>query len=101
MASTGVALGATSTLAGSVSVGPATRMTSLESVAENSMFWRLLGSRARIRRTSGQKPMSSMRSASSSTRMLHLGEVDLALAAAGRAGGREWPPAGRRLCAAS
>jgi hypothetical protein len=36
-------------------------------VAEKSSVWRAAGSVARIRWTSGQKPMSSMRSASSST----------------------------------
>ncbi len=46
MASTGVALGATSTRAGLVRVGPATRMTSLDNVAEKSMFCRLEGKRA-------------------------------------------------------
>ena len=38
-------------------------------VAENKRFCRCLGSSARMRLTSGMKPMSSMRSASSSTRI--------------------------------
>src|SRR2546426_619873 len=38
-----------------------------EVVAENSIVWRLTGSAARMRRTSGANPMSSIRSASSST----------------------------------
>ena len=42
---------------------------SLEKVAENSRFWRWAGIRAKIRRMSRMKPMSSMRSASSSTRI--------------------------------
>jgi hypothetical protein len=36
-------------------------------VAEKSSVWRLAGSASTMRRTSGQKPMSSIRSASSST----------------------------------
>ena len=43
--------------------------TSSSNVAENSRFWRWAGSSARILRMSGRKPMSSMRSASSSTRI--------------------------------
>ena len=39
-------------------------------VAENSSVWRRPVSRLRIRSTSGMKPMSSMRSASSSTTTL-------------------------------
>ena len=42
---------------------------SAENVAEKSRFWRCLGSRARILRMSWMKPMSSMRSASSRTRI--------------------------------
>ena len=42
---------------------------SSENVAENSRFWRRGGSRARILRMSRMKPMSSIRSASSRTRI--------------------------------
>ena len=35
----------------------------------SASVWRFLGSAAKIRRTSGQKPMSSIRSASSSTKI--------------------------------
>ena len=45
----------------------ARRLISLEKVAENSKFWRTGGSTARMRSISGIKPMSSIRSASSST----------------------------------
>jgi hypothetical protein len=45
------------------------RRISSEKVAENSRFWRFLGSSARIFLMSRMKPMSSMRSASSSTRI--------------------------------
>ena len=38
-------------------------------VAENSDVWRSRGQRSRMRRTSGRNPMSSMRSASSITRI--------------------------------
>ena len=41
---------------------------SFDSVAENSSDWRLNGSAFTMRRMSGRKPMSSIRSASSSTR---------------------------------
>ena len=42
---------------------------SSEKVAENSRFWRRAGSRARTLRMSRMKPMSSIRSASSSTKI--------------------------------
>ncbi|CFN82253.1 Uncharacterised protein [Bordetella pertussis] len=42
---------------------------SLLNVAENSSPWRCAGNRRMMRSRSGRKPMSSMRSASSSTRM--------------------------------
>ena len=47
----------------------ANRITSTGIVAENSIVWRDVdgGSASAMRRTSGQKPMSIMRSASSST----------------------------------
>src|SRR2546425_13378136 len=45
----------------------ASASTSTEIVAENSIVWRSSGSAFRMRRTSGAKPMSSIRSASSST----------------------------------
>ena len=48
----------------------AMRSTSPSSVAENSIVWRSLGVAAMMRSTSGRKPMSSMRSASSRTRIL-------------------------------
>ena len=41
--------------------------TSDEVVAEKSSVWRVAGSDETMRRTSGQNPMSSMRSASSRT----------------------------------
>ncbi len=47
----------------------ASRRISLEKVAENIRFWRSFDSRLMIRWMSGRKPMSSMRSASSSTRI--------------------------------
>ena len=46
--------------------------TTVGTVAENIAVWRLLGVRRRIRSTSGMKPMSSIRSASSSTRYVTL-----------------------------
>jgi len=49
----------------------ANRITSSGIVAENSIVWRALdgGSASAILRTSGQKPMSIIRSASSSTKI--------------------------------
>ncbi len=55
------------------------RISSLK-VAENSRLCFSLGTSARIFFTSGRKPMSSMRSASSSTRISHGGQVQHALA---------------------
>ena len=56
----------------------ATRPASPSSVAEKNIVWRLAGHRATIRSTAGRKPMSSMRSASSSTRKRTFGERDRA-----------------------
>ena len=50
--------------------------TSPSSVAEKSIVWRLLGRRRMIFSTCGRKPMSSMRSASSSTRIATLSTRD-------------------------
>jgi hypothetical protein len=50
--------------------------TSPSSVAEKNIVWRLLGSRRTILSTCGRKPMSSMRSASSRTRILICDRVD-------------------------
>ena len=50
--------------------------TSASIVAEKSSVWRAAGSVETMRRTSGQKPMSIMRSASSSTSTSTLREVD-------------------------
>ncbi|MCY1417353.1 hypothetical protein D9M71_328860 [compost metagenome] len=61
--------GVTSMRSGLCSSLPARSVMSLEKVAENSRFWRLAGKRARTFFTSWTKPMSSMRSASSSTRI--------------------------------
>jgi hypothetical protein len=58
-----------STSAGSCRIFSASRLISKEKVAENSRFWRAFGSNPSILRTSGMNPMSSMRSASSSTRI--------------------------------
>jgi hypothetical protein len=55
--------------AGLCSRPSARALISSEKVAENSRFWRFLGSSARIFLMSRMKPMSSMRSASSSTRI--------------------------------
>ena len=52
---------------GSLTISSASRITSSGIVAEKSSVWRSAGIAAMIRRTSGQKPMSIMRSASSST----------------------------------
>ena len=49
--------GETSMRAGSTSVSPMTLSTSGVIVAEKSSVWRLAGSSAMMRRTSGQKPM--------------------------------------------
>ena len=58
----------------------ASALISAENVAENSRFCRCFGSRASTRFTSGMKPMSSMRSASSSTKISMRERVDVALA---------------------
>ena len=55
------------TTLGSRMSGAATFATSADIVAEKSSVCRSVGSAATMRWTSGQKPMSSMRSASSST----------------------------------
>ena len=62
------ALMPTATRLGLCSTCRASSSTSLGNVAENSMFWRWAGSSLRMRFTSGRKPMSNMRSPSSSTR---------------------------------
>ena len=67
--SAGVLRRATSTVAGRSRKPSASRRISSENVAEKSRFWRFTGSRARIFRMSRMKPMSSIRSASSSTRI--------------------------------
>ena len=77
--SIGVLRGATSTSAGSCSMPLASVRISSENVAEKSRFWRLAGSSLITRRMSGMKPMSSMRSASSSTKISTRGKVDGAL----------------------
>ena len=69
MASSVVLRGATSTVAGSRRIPPDRRRMSSEKVAENIRFWRLAGSSAMIFWMSGRKPMSSIRSASSRTRI--------------------------------
>ena len=56
-------------LDGSVSNVAASSRISSEKVAENSRLWRCAGMRARMRRMSRMKPMSSIRSASSRTRI--------------------------------
>jgi hypothetical protein len=67
---------ATSISCGSFSIWSASFLISSEKVAENSRLWRCLGSRARMRLMSGMKPMSSMRSASSSTSTSTWRQVD-------------------------
>ncbi|MCY1434207.1 hypothetical protein D9M71_502610 [compost metagenome] len=69
MRSTVVFGGVTSMRSGSCSSLLARSTMSFEKVAENSRFWRLGGSLARTFFTSWMKPMSSIRSASSSTRI--------------------------------
>ena len=66
--SAGVACGVVLTSSGSSSIDDASSRTSAGSVAENSSVWRSRGSIATIRFMSWMKPMSSIRSASSSTR---------------------------------
>ncbi|MNN71742.1 hypothetical protein D3C81_1877050 [compost metagenome] len=61
--------GVTSMRSGLCSSLLARSVMSFEKVAENSRFWRLGGSLARTFFTSWMKPMSSMRSASSRTRI--------------------------------
>jgi hypothetical protein len=61
--------GATWTNAGSCNRPSARRRISFEKVAEKSRFWRRGGNTARILRMSRMKPMSSIRSASSRTRI--------------------------------
>ena len=68
--SAAVPLWAISTNCGSLTSPPMVFMTDSSMVAENSSVWRSWGRRSRIWLTSGQKPMSSMRSASSMTRVL-------------------------------
>ncbi|KGD18074.1 putative ATP-dependent RNA helicase domain protein [Burkholderia pseudomallei] len=63
---------ATSISAGESSRLSASDLISSEKVAENSRFWRFAGSFASTRLMSWMKPMSSIRSASSSTRMSRL-----------------------------
>ena len=58
---------ATSTSTGVRRKFAASFLISSENVAENIRLWRSLGSRLRMREMSGRKPMSSIRSASSST----------------------------------
>jgi hypothetical protein len=62
---------ATSINCGALSSWSASFLISPENVAENSRFWRfaVAGSSAMIRLMSGMKPMSSIRSASSSTKI--------------------------------
>ncbi|CAB3891742.1 hypothetical protein LMG1860_04880 [Achromobacter denitrificans] len=67
--SVAVLRGVTDTSPGLFSTPRARVRISSENVAENSRFWRCLGRSARILRMSRMKPMSSMRSASSSTRI--------------------------------
>ena len=55
------------------------RATSGEIVAENSSVCRSRGSTLRMRRSGGRKPMSSMRSASSSVRIWTRRQIDRAL----------------------
>ena len=62
-----VAGGATETSRASVCMVEARLRTAADMVAEKSRFWRAGGSRFRMRRMSGRKPMSNMWSASSST----------------------------------
>ena len=64
------------------------RPASPSSVAEKNSVWRSRGHLATIRSTAGRKPMSSMRSASSSTSVLHVGERE------GAAGEQVLEPAG-------
>ncbi len=67
--SVAVLRGVTETSPGSLSTPRASERISSEKVAENSRFWRCLGSSASTLRMSRMKPISSMRSASSSTRI--------------------------------
>jgi hypothetical protein len=69
MASRVAFAGATSTVAGSRRMPPDRRRMSSEKVAENIRFCRFAGSSAMIFWMSGRKPMSSIRSASSRTRI--------------------------------
>ena len=78
MASIGTARPPSSMNTGLFSVSSMTESTCLPIVAEKNMFWRLGGSLWRMRRTSGQKPMSSIRSASSSTSIADAREGDVA-----------------------
>ena len=70
---------ATSIIAGVFSKPSASALISSEKVAENSRFWRLCGSAASMLRISRMKPMSSMRSASSSTRISTCDKIERAL----------------------
>ena len=65
-----VAGGATLTSLGLIRNSLPSRLISGPSVAENISVWRMRGSVCTMRSTSGMKPMSSMRSASSITRTL-------------------------------
>ena len=62
-------LRATSTKTGLVKKSSAKRFISFENVAENIKFWRCLGNNARMRFKSGIKPISSILSASSNTKI--------------------------------
>ncbi len=62
-------LAAICTMAGSFSIASTWESTPASMVAENSSVWRVAGVASTMRRTEGRKPMSSMRSASSSTRI--------------------------------
>ena len=60
----------------------------------------VVGSSATMRSTSGMNPMSSMRSASSITRMLGVGQQDARRARTCRSAGRAWRSARRRRASA-
>ena len=72
----GEAGGATATSFGFIRNASASRRISGGMVAEKNSVWRIFGSSDTMRSTSGMKPMSSMRSASSITRILTSFEQD-------------------------
>ncbi len=69
MAAAVLATGVTATFTGSRRIWLASAAMGPGMVAENRRFWRTAGSSATIRRIGWMKPMSSIRSASSRTRI--------------------------------